>query len=396
MKTTIKHTFIFIILLFTATVNAQKTTIDFIQNDIQSAVVESKATKKNIFVMVYASWCVHCNKMKSTVLTDPAVITFFNDNFVNVMMDSETLQGKEFMKRFNIKSYPTYVFLDEKETHIYSSGGEFTSEAFIIEGQKALNPYNQLPFLEKQFNQDRSNPDKCFAYLYTLKKSIDAEKSDEVTGQFLATQSKEQLFTPMNWKIVAYGVNDLNSKSFDLMVNHQADFAKVSSPKRVETKIVDVVKRTFATSMNSLDSINYSKTRIIAKNIKLSKVDSLVFRNDLQMYEGIKNWKKYQETTLESVSKFAWSDYSILNGITKNYNSYINETESLKTAISWAKRAVELNNSAETILLLARLHHKIGDKKAAIENARNAKATIVAMGWSTKEIDAFYGELGIK
>lgn len=346
--------------------------------------------------MVYATWCTHCNKMKATVFKDPNVISFFNTNFINVMMDSDTPAGKDFMKKLNITSFPVFLFLDENETHLYSTGGEFTAENFLIEARKALNPNTQLPFLEKKFNADISNSESCILYLNGLRKSIDSNKSDEVTAKYLATQPKEQLITPINWKIVAFGVNDLNSKGFETIINNQNDFSKVASQKRVEAKIVSVVKKALTQNMNNLDSINYSKNRILAKNINLKKVDSLIFKYDLQMYEGIKSWKNYQKTTLESVEKLAWYDYSTINSISKVYIDHITDQEALKKAIVWAKQSIELNNGSENTLLLARLYNKVNNKKAAIENARKAKAIIIAMDWNSKDVDEFLKELGTK
>jgi poly-gamma-glutamate capsule biosynthesis protein CapA/YwtB (metallophosphatase superfamily) len=92
----------------------------------------------------------------------------------------------------------------------------------------------------------------------------------------------------------------------------------------------------------------------------------------------------------------AWNDYSTINTISKVYIENITNKEALKKAILWAKRSVELNNSAESTILLARLYNKIDDKKSAIENARKAKAIIIAMGWDTKEITKLYTDLGIK
>lgn len=388
MKTSIKYICI-LVLFVTVSINAQNQPINFIDNDLIAAVELSKNTKKPIFVMVYATWCTHCNKMKNTVLKDEKVISFYNSNFVNVMMNSETTEGKEFMKKYGIKSFPMYIYFDENENHLYSTGGEFSSENFIAEANKALNPNTQFPFLETQFNQDPSNAEKCFVYLNTLRKSIDSEKSDAVTAKYLATQTKDQLITATNWKIVAYGVNDLNSKPFDFLVSNQSNFAKVASEKRVEAKIISVVKKTLTQNMNSLDSISYSKNRILAKNINLKKVDSLVFKCDLQMYEATKSWKNYQQTTLESVDKLAWNDYSTINAITKVYIDHIVNNETLKKAIVWAKRSVELNPSAENTLLLARLYNKVNDRKLASQNAKKAKAIIIAMEWDTKEVDEF-------
>jgi thiol-disulfide isomerase/thioredoxin len=383
-------------LFFVVTANAQKTTINFLENDYKLALKQSKTSKKPIFVMVYATWCPHCNKMKSTVLKDPAVIDFFNANYINVMMDGESATGKDFMKKFRITSFPTFLYLNENETHLYSTGGEFTSEDFISESKKALNPDTQLPSLEKKFNDDVRNSEACLLYLNGLRKSIDRDKTDEVVAKYLATQPKDLLFTPINWKIIAYGVNQLDTKEFDFVLNHQNDFAKVSSPKRVEVKIVSVVNQALKHNMESLDSIGYDKNRILAKRSNLVKVDSLTFKLDLQMYEACKCWNKYKQSSLESVQKWAWNDYKTINEISKIYILHINEKEALKSAISWAKRSLELNDSAESNFALARLYNKIGDKNTAEVYARKTKKIIIAMGWDAKEIDQFYLDLGIK
>lgn len=396
MKVSAKQAFIILLMLLSSTLKAQKPSINFIENDYKATLEKSKASNKTIFVMVYATWCTHCSKMKSTVLKDATVISFLNSNFINLMMDSETAIGKDFMKKYNIKSFPVFLFLDEKETHLYSTSGEFTSEEFLAEAQKALNPNTQLPYLERKVNDDIRNPENCLIYLNALRKSIDSDKSDDITAKYLAAQSKDQLITPINWKIVAYGVNNLDSKGFETIISNQNDFAKVASPKRVEAKIVSVVKKTLTQNMNHLDSISYSKNRILAKKLHLTKVDSLVFKYDLQMYEGIKSWKNYQQTTLESAQKLAWNDYSTINSISKICIEHISDREALKKAITWAKRSVELNTAAENTLLLARLYHKINDKKNAIENAQKAKAIITAMNWDSKDVDQFLKELGSK
>jgi thioredoxin-related protein len=396
MKTSIKYSYIIVFLFFASAIKAQKTKINFIENDYKLTLEKSKMSKKPIFIMVYANWCPHCNKMKSGVLKDATVVDFFNNNFINLMMDSETPSGKDFMKKFNIKSYPTFLYLDENETPLYSIGGEFTTEEFISESKKALNPKTQLPFLEKQFYDDVKNSGNCLAYLNALRKGIDKNKTDEIVTKYFITQNEDQLISGINWKIVAFGVNDLNSNEFNFVLNHQKDFAKVASPKRVEDKIISVVNKSLKRNIESLDSITYFKNRIIAKNSNLTKVDSLVFKYDLQMYKACKNWEKYKQTTLESVEKWVWNDYKTINEISKIYIQYINDKVDLKFAVSWAKQSIELNDSAETNFLLARLYNKIKDKKAAVEYARKTKSIITAMGWDIKEIDQFYLDLGIQ
>ncbi len=50
--------------------------IQFENIDISAALAKSKITHKPVFLMGYASWCAHCNKMKAQVFTDSAVAEF--------------------------------------------------------------------------------------------------------------------------------------------------------------------------------------------------------------------------------------------------------------------------------------------------------------------------------
>ena len=57
-------------------------TITFDESKYETILQKSKAEKKPIFYMIYATWCPHCNKMKKEVFTDKKVIDFLNSNFV--------------------------------------------------------------------------------------------------------------------------------------------------------------------------------------------------------------------------------------------------------------------------------------------------------------------------
>lgn len=63
----------------------------------------------------------------------------------------------------------------------------------------------------------------------------------------------------------------------------------------------------------------------------------------------------------------------------KIHIQHINDKKALQSAIIWAKRSVELNDSAESNFSLMRLHNKIRDKKNAKVYAQKAKNIITSM-----------------
>ena len=266
----------------------------------------------------------------------------------------------------------------------------------MTEVKYALNSRIQLPYLEKEFLSDPSNSDKFFAYLNTLKKGKDRTELSLPTHIYLKTQSDAQLVSETNWRIIANGVTDINSREFQYVLKHQKEFAAVASQNRVDRKIESIVTELLRPLVDNLDTVNYYKQREVAKSIRLQKTDSLVFKFDLTLAERTEKWQFYKKVTLENTQKLVWNDASFLKDVGQTYLKHINDTESLKKSIFWVKHSLELNDSYDGNLLVARLYNKIKDKKLALQYANDAKVICTEMTWNTKEVDTLLAELNTK
>lgn len=362
----------------------------------KEALVQSKKENKPIFIMLYATWCPHCNVMKATVFNDPKVIAFLDQNFISVWKDIEKENGMRLKEQYQTSGLPTFLIINSSETVLYRFKGEFKTDAFIFEAKNALNPILQLPYLENQFLNDPSNANKCLAYIVTLRKGTARPALAKATHLYLATQSDKQLVSETNWRIISNGVSDIQSREFQYVLNHKKDFEKALSPDRVERKIVNIVSELLEPFTQNLDTVSYFEKRKIAKTIQLQKIDSLIFSYDLTLAERSANWGFYKRATQENVEKYVWNTDSKLKEVGQVYFKEINDPAALKKAIVWQERALELNNSADGNLLIARLYHKLKDNKSAISYAMNAKEISVAMDWNSTEVDAFLKELKAK
>ncbi|MDX6189117.1 thioredoxin family protein [Flavobacterium sp. Fl-318] len=389
--------YLYLLLLFVTlqTINSQN---QFIPDGTtyKTGLETAKKENKSLFVMLYADWCPHCNLMKKEVFSDPTVMGFLKKNYVCVWLNIEKEEGKTIQKKFNTKSLPTFLFLDANETLLYTLKGEMKTAEFMTEANNALNPKLQLPFLEKEFLADPSNSTKFFAYLNTLRKGKDRTDLSPVTHTYLNTQSDAQLISETNWRVIANGVTDINSREFQYVLNHQKEFAAVASQNRVDRKVVSIVSELLRPLVDNLDTVNYYKQREIAKSIRLQKTDSLVFKFDLTLAERTEKWKFYKKVTLEDTQKLVWNDASFLKDIGQTYLKHIEDIDALKKSIFWVNHSLELTDSYDGNLLLARLYNKIKDKKAALKYAKKAKVICTEMTWSTKDVDALLAELGTK
>lgn len=389
--------YLYLLLLFVTlqTINSQN---QFIPDGTtyKTGLETAKKDNKSLFVMLYADWCPHCNLMKKEVFSDPTVMDFLKKNYVCVWLNIEKEEGKAIQKKFNTKSLPTFLFLDPNEILLYTLKGEMKTAEFMTEANNALNPKLQLPFLEKEFLADPSNSTKFFAYLNTLRKGKDRTDLSPATHTYLNTQSDAQLISETNWRVIANGVTDINSREFQYVLNHQKEFATVASQNRVDRKVVSIVSELLRPLVDNLDTVNYYKQREIAKSIRLQKTDSLVFKFDLTLAERTEKWKFYKKVTLEDTQKLVWNDASFLKDIGQTYLKHIEDIDALKKSIFWVNHSLELTDSYDGNLLLARLYNKIKDKKTALKYAKKAKVICTQMTWSTKDVDALLAELGTK
>lgn len=395
MKAFLKLTFL-VAILFYLNISSSQAQIDFINDDYPKALQKAKEANKQIMLMVYADWCPHCNVMKTTVLNDAAVIETLNSNYVNLQINADKAESKVIMDKFGVISFPAFLFLDANETMLYNAVGEINKTDFLVEAKKSLNPRLQLPFLKAQFESDPVNAAKCLAYLNGLRRGIDKNKTAEIASKFLSSVNEEQLVNQLNWRILAYAVTDINSKELPLILKYRKEFAQIFNTERIESKLHTVVNLTLKNDVTKLDSASYTKHKNYARNEMKLNVDSLAFKYDIQLYENLKDWPKYNAVAKKMLSKMIWNEPAKINDIVKNYVRHISSPNDLKLAVTWMNHSLQLNNNYEANFIQAKLYQKLKNIPEAIKYARAAKKYVVEMKIDTKDIDKLYTQLAIK
>lgn len=375
------------LLLVSAPIVAQDHLV-FEESGFKSAMAKAKAENKILFYMLYADWCPHCKKMKAEVFTDKKVIDFMSANFVCGWQNIETGEGPALRKKLNTKLFPYFVFINPEGKIVYAVSGELKSEDMIREATSALDPSQQIPYLEDQFLADQSNADKCLALLTTMRKGYERAALHPIAHAYFSRVPDDKMVSDINWKIMANGIADIELREFQFLMKHQKEYAAVSSPERVERKILNAVTETMQVFGSSDDTIAYFQKREVIQAMQMRKTDSLLFRYDMEIGSRTKNWKFYREATAQNVKKFAWTSAPLLKEIAGNYLEYYADTQSLQYALEWISRALELNKTVENQLIMARIYYKMGRKKEALQSARDAKAMAQQYGFNQADADA--------
>lgn len=131
--------------------NSEKNKINWMS--FEEAVKKNETNPKKIFIDVYTDWCGWCKRMDQTTFIDSAVVAYMNENFYAVKFDAEQSESVEFMGYTFINenpngpkksphqlaqallqgkmSYPSYVFMDEKNELLTVVPGYVDAKSFM-------------------------------------------------------------------------------------------------------------------------------------------------------------------------------------------------------------------------------------------------------------------------
>ena len=151
--------------------------IQFNHDSWADIVKKAKAENKLIFVDFYTQWCGPCYNMAKSVFTQPNVGAFYNKNFVCAKIDTENGEGVELAKKYRVRSFPTYVFIDPTtEEAVHRSQSRQTDQQFIYTGQSAINPTKRSVYLDENYQKGNREAQFLIDYI-TYYSSIFASKN---------------------------------------------------------------------------------------------------------------------------------------------------------------------------------------------------------------------------
>ncbi len=117
------------------------TGIQFHEGNWQEALKLAQAENKLIFLDLYATWCGPCKKLDKNTFPNENVGDFFNKNFINVQLDGEKGEGLLLARQYQIKGYPTLLFIDGKGKAVVHTAGYRSPEDFLKMGQEIKNNF---------------------------------------------------------------------------------------------------------------------------------------------------------------------------------------------------------------------------------------------------------------
>jgi thioredoxin-related protein len=362
--------------------------IHFIDNDLTTALEQSKTEAKLVFIDAYTTWCGPCKMMDRDVFSDSAVGQFFNANFVNLKLDMEKGSGIKLAQKYQIRGYPSFLFINSEGVLIHQGIGYQPVPSFMHMGAVALDPNKQLPALEKAYlNGDRSE-DLLYNYTNALIEARD-EKSKIIGEEYLAGQ--ESWTTRKNMELIAQLASEYDDPYFNFIVNKRHLFIKEFGEGRVDGIILRHIENHLLTNIEKVDMVKAKQ--IYDQTFPSSKAGVYFDNFELDYYDALGQKDIYIDKARNYVKKNPNLSATALNSLAWNFYEKIDDKKALKWATKWAQKSVDLEDGYYNNDTLAALYYKQHNKKKALKYAQKAIELAKATGLDFSETSALLEQI---
>lgn len=109
-----------------------------------SMVTNAKHKKRPIFIGLHTDWCVKCRWVKEDLLRQPSTISFFRENLVSYWIDAETRNGAQIVEEYDIRAYPTFLYLTTEADEVTRYIGLTTSHNLVKMGKEATKEEEKI------------------------------------------------------------------------------------------------------------------------------------------------------------------------------------------------------------------------------------------------------------
>jgi thioredoxin-related protein len=355
--------------------------ISFIHDEYQKALTDAAKSNKIIMIDAFTTWCGPCKMMSNGTFKEKSTADFYNQNFINLKLDMEKGTNPALGIKFNVRAYPTIIFINSKENIIYKHEGYLDGAAFLELGNEVLSGKKDIPKLLEAYKKGNKSPEKTYELAKAKASIMDADAS-EYAYKYLKTQ--KDWTSQINQELIILTCGDVQSKMFEYVISNQEKLKKAYGEGPINRLIESSVSK-------------YVNANPPPKIKNVEKVFQLVYPKEYKQTTGkyqmgitrSKGDKEgYAKAAVDYFKKFD-KDAEELNEAALTFYKVVDKPKMLKKAIEWAEMAIKIDNSIDNLNTLAALYIKTNQ----IDTAKKILNSSLTISTKAKSENPFADEL---
>jgi thiol-disulfide isomerase/thioredoxin len=366
-------------------------------NDLQTALAKAGKEGKLVFVDCYTDWCGPCKYLSSKIFPLKEVGEFYNEHFINLSINMEQKpKGVEVSKKYQIKAYPSLLFLDSKGELVHIGVGSGEANYILELGKSSLDDTKNLKALVAKLKKGNREAETISAYLRTYQEQF---KKEDLLKDYFSTISNDEKYSQVSWELFKYYVNDCENEQFKFFISNRKTYEEKIGKTEVDQKMSGFFAQylqQYKGNANKLKIIEDIDPELYKQTIILSE-----FSEAYGQFNQDNTDKNKWEILIQKAKQYfsaVESDADIQNTICwmiyENFKTF-NDVEALKSAKLWSKKSVEMKPDVSYINdTYGHILFELGEIKEAIKYEEIAVEKGIAQGdsnveWYKKEVELF-------
>jgi thiol-disulfide isomerase/thioredoxin len=334
--------------------------------DSNFAAILAKAKKENklVFVDAYASWCGPCKLMVKNIFPLQTVGDFYKSHFVNAKIDMEKGEGIGLAKKYNVKAFPTYLFINGDGEEVHRTLGYVEEKDFIQFAKDAEDPNKRLTALKQKFENGEKDPEflKNLAGLTIYNDSEFAGKVLDRYFQQKTTLDQEDV------QMLLSGTQSTESPLYKIFQAKKSEIIKIFPEEKYAKFDKNIKLNTVLKKSYNADTKSWNDNYFLAESQKFmtkDEAEKILKRAKASRALKNKDIPTYEKLMLELYKDSSAASSEELNSLAWNFFENVSNKASLEKAVAWAQESVKKDENYANTDTLANLYNKIGDKKNA-------------------------------
>jgi thioredoxin-related protein len=334
--------------------------IEFRNSSIESAKRLASDKHKLVFLEAYTVWSGPCKIMEKNIFREEQVGAYFNEHFICIRKDMEKDDGLEIAKKYNIKSYPTFLFLDSKGVVVIRSKGYMTYDEFLSLGKKAMDPFMHIEYLRNGAVKNPYNAKSVSKYLvncYDPNSIVDSVIVNEFIAHLTDSALKD---IPTLSILTGYG-SVLKDQSWSLMKSKYRDLCMHFSNDTIDNLYKIFIERNLNEALRNGDKLKYPAVRnILVSAFADIMPEEELWWDDFNYSIRCSNKKEMLQLINTGVEKYFNDDIGQLNNLAWQIMEATDDLTLLNKADEVVKRSIELKEDNYNLDTRASILHKLG------------------------------------